>query len=152
MLSAGIKDNVLPPEATAVVNFRIRPGETVASVTDRVGAIIADSMIVIEPIDSVGVNPSPVSDVGSSAYHLIESTIRGMAPGETLPVLPYLVMGGTDAKYWGAHSDHVFRFLAIPLGEGDQTRIHGVNERVAVADYATSVGFFVRLLRGLDQL
>ncbi len=152
MLSAGIKDNVLPPEATAVVNFRIRPGETVASVTDRVRTIIADSMIVVGPIDSVGVNPSPVSDVGSSAYHLIESTIRGMAPGETLPVLPYLVMGGTDAKYWGAHSDHVFRFLAIPLGEGDQTRIHGVNERVAVADYATSVGFFVRLLRGLDQL
>ena len=32
MLSAGIKDNVLPPEASAVVNFRIRPGETVASV------------------------------------------------------------------------------------------------------------------------
>ncbi len=152
MISAGIKDNVLPPEASAVVNFRIRPGETVASVTDRVRTIISDSMIVIEPIDSVGVDPSPVSDIGSPAYRLIESAIRGMAPGETLPVLPYLVMGGTDAKYWGAHSDRVFRFLAIPLGEGDQTRIHGVNERVAVADYATSVGFFVRLLRGLDQL
>lgn len=152
MLSAGIKDNVLPPEATAVVNFRIRPGETMAGVTDRVRALIADSLITIEPTDSARVDPSPVSDVKSAEYRLIASTIRGMAPGEALPVLPYLVMGGTDAKYWGPHSDRVFRFLAIPLGEGDEARIHGVNERVAVADYATAVGFFGRLIRGLDQL
>lgn len=152
MLSAGIKDNVLPPEATAVVNFRIRPGETVGGTAERVRRVIADTMVTVEALDSVGVDPSPVSDVKSPAYRLIEATIRGMVPGETLPVLPYLVMGGTDAKYWGAHSDRVFRFLAVPLGEGDQSRIHGVNERVALADYAMSVDFFVRLLRALDQL
>ena len=152
MLSAGIKDNVLPPEATAVVNFRIRPGETVASVTDRVRAVIADSLVIVEPLDSVGVDPSPVSDLKSPAYALISETIRGMTPGEQIPVLPYLVMGGTDAKYWGGHTDRIFRFLAVPLGEGDLERIHGLNERVAVADYATSVGFFARLLRGIGRL
>ena len=61
-------------------------------------------------------------------------------------------MGGTDAKYWGDHSANVFRFLAIPLGEGDVARVHGVNERVRASDYATAVGFFARLLLGLDQL
>jgi carboxypeptidase PM20D1 len=152
MLSGGIKDNVLPPEATAVVNFRIRPGETVATVTARVRSVIADSMVAVEPLDSVGVDPSPVSDVGSPAYALITETIRGMAPGEPVPVLPYLVMGGTDAKYWSAHSDRAFRFLAVPLGEGDLERLHGVNERVPVADYATSVSFFTRLLRALGRL
>jgi acetylornithine deacetylase/succinyl-diaminopimelate desuccinylase-like protein len=30
--------------------------------------------------------------------------------------------------------------------------MHGVNERVALSDYATAVGFFARLLRGLDTL
>jgi carboxypeptidase PM20D1 len=152
MLSAGIKDNVLPPEAAAVVNFRIRPGETIATVTARVRAVIADSMIIVEPLDSVGADPSPVSDVNSTAYTLISETIRGMTPGEQVPVLPYLVMGGTDAKYWGAHTDRAFRFLAVPLGEGDLARVHGVNERVAVADYATSVNFFARLLRGVGRL
>ena len=152
MLTAGVKDNVLPPEASAVVNFRIRPGETIASVTDRVRAIIADSMITVQPTDSARVDPSPVSDINSTAYRLIASTIREMAPGEALPVLPYLVMGGTDAKYWGPHSDRIFRFLAIPLGEGDVARVHGVDERVAVSDYATAVGFFARLLSNLDQL
>jgi len=152
MLAAGIKDNVLPPEAMAVVNFRIRPGETIASVTNRVRTVIADTMVLVEPLDSVGVDPSSVSDVNSPAYQLIAETIRAMAPGEQVPVLPYLVMGGTDAKFWGAHSDRVFRFLAVPLAEGDIERIHGVNERVAIADYATSVSFFARLLKGIDRL
>ncbi len=152
MLSAGIKDNVLPPEATAVVNFRIRPGETMETVTATVRDIINDTLIAVVPTDSARTDPSPVSDVDSPAYRLIESTIRAMAPGEAMPVLPYLVMGGTDAKYWGPHSSNVFRFLAIPLGDTDVARIHGVNERVAVADYASAVGFFSGLLRGLDQL
>ena len=152
MLTAGVKDNVLPPEATAVVNFRIKPGETQATVIDRVRSVIADTMITVEPTDSARVDPSPVSDTDSPAFRLIASTVRGMAPGEALPVLPYLVMGGTDAKYWGPHSNKVFRFLAIPLGAGDAGRVHGVNERVSVKDYGTAVDFFARLIKGLDAL
>lgn len=152
MLSAGIKDNVLPPEATAVVNFRIQPGETVASVMERVTEVVSDSQITVRPVDGTGVDPSPVSDVNSQAWKLLARTIRAMVPGEQPPVIPYLVMGGTDAKYWGAHSDRVFRFLPVPLGEGDRERVHGVNERISMADYAASVGFFARLIRGVDTL
>ena len=152
MLAAGIKDNVLPPEASAVVNFRIRPGETMESVIARVKEVVADSQISVARIDSAGADPSPVSDVNSSAYRLLSNTIRAMVPNEHPPVIPYLVMGGTDAKFWGPHSDRAFRFLPIPLGEGDRERVHGVNERVALTDYASSVGFFSRLLRGLDKL
>ena len=75
-----------------------------------------------------------------------------MVPGERVPVIPYLVMGGTDAKYWGPHSDRVYRFLPIPLGEGDRSRVHGVNERVSAGDFAASIGFFMRLLKGSDAL
>lgn len=152
MLDAGIKDNVLPPEASAVVNFRIRPGETQQSVMEYVTRVIADTMITVAPTDSARTDPSPVSDPSSAAFQLIARTVRGMLPGETVPVLPYLVMGGTDAKYWNDHSDKVFRFLAVPLGDGDVARIHGVNERIRVQDYAAAVRFFSGLLRGLDQL
>ena len=152
LLQAGVKDNVLPPEASAVVNFRIRPGETWESVQALVTAVIADTLVTVAPLDSVRVNPSPVSDVRSEAYRLIEETIRGMSPGESLPVLPYLVMGGTDAKHWSDHSDRVFRFLPVPLGDGDVARVHGVNERISVRDYGTAVGFFSQLLRGIDRL
>jgi carboxypeptidase PM20D1 len=152
MLAAGVKDNVLPPEARAVVNFRIKPGETVESVIAHVRTAIADSTIEIAPRDSAFANPSQVSDAKSPAFALIASTIRGMMPGESLPVIPYLVPGGTDAKFWGPHSDRVFRFLAIPMGSGDTDRIHGVNERVSVTGYGSAIQFFARLLRSLDSL
>ncbi len=146
MLDAGIKDNVLPPEAEAIVNFRIRPGETLETVTARVVRIIADTMISVAPMDSATADPSQVSDTSSPEYQRLVALIRQMFPGEQVPVLPYLVMGGTDAKYWGPHSDRVFRFLPVPLGAGDVARIHGVNERVGMRDYLTSVGFFHSLL------
>lgn len=152
MLSAGIKDNVLPPEASAVVNFRIRPGETVQSVLARVTRVVADSQVRVALLDSVGVDPSPVSSTTDPAWTLIARTIGGMVPGEATPVIPYLVMGGTDAKFWGPHSDRVYRFLPIPLGEGDRSRVHGVNERVSAGDFATSVAFFTRLIAGADAL
>ncbi len=152
MLEAGVKDNVLPPVAEAIVNFRIRPGETHETVLARVREIVNDTLVAIDYMDSVRVNPSPVSSVSSPAYALVASTIRSLAPAERLPVLPYLVMGGTDAKYWGAHTDNAFRFLPVPLGDGDQARIHGVNERIRVEDYGVAVTFFTRLLRGIDTL
>jgi carboxypeptidase PM20D1 len=45
MLQAGIKDNVLPTTASATVNFRIRPTETVDDVLRHVRHIIADERI-----------------------------------------------------------------------------------------------------------
>ena len=152
MLTAGVKDNVLPPEASAVVNFRIKPGETQATVIARVKQVIADTMVTVVPTDSARTDPSPVSDVNSPAFRLIESTVRGMVPGKTVAVLPYLVTGGTDAKYWGDHSQNVFRFLAVPLAQGDIARVHGVNERMSVKGYATAVTFFAQLLSHLDAL
>lgn len=152
MLAAGVKDNVLPPEATAVVNFRIRPGETRETVIARVRGIVNDTMIVVAPRDSATADPSAVSRTDVPAFTLIERTIRSMAPAQSVPVLPYLVMGGTDAKWWSKHSDRVYRFLAVPLGETDVARVHGVNERIRVEDFGVAIGFFSRLLAGLGDL
>lgn len=151
MLSAGIKDNVLPPEASAVVNFRIAPGETVDSVIERVRQTISDTLIHVAPIDDVGVGPSAVSSIEGPAWNTLAAAIQGIRPSDPPPVIPYLVMGGTDAKFWGPHSDKVYRFLPIPLGDGDRARVHGVNERVAINDFATSIAFFGRLIRGMDK-
>lgn len=152
MISGGIKDNVLPPEASAVVNFRIRPGETIESVREHIVRVVNDDKVKVELLDNTGVNPSPVSDVHSSAYSLIVDAIHSMRSEQDTPIIPYLVMGGTDAKHWSDHSDKASRFLAIPLGKGDQARIHGVNERLSVAGYTAAVNFFAALMRGVGPL
>ncbi len=151
MIAGGVKDNVLPISARAVVNFRIIPGETRQSVTERVQEIIDDDRVQIRPVAS-GQDPSPVSSAESDEFKLITRTIRQIVPDEDLVIAPYLVMGGTDAKYYAGKSENVFRFLAARLGEGDIERVHGTNERMSVESFAASINFFIQLVRNSEEL
>ncbi len=45
IIKAGVKENVLPSKATALVNFRLMPGDTIAKVCERVRKIIDDERV-----------------------------------------------------------------------------------------------------------
>ncbi len=152
MFDAGVKDNVLPITARAVVNFRILPGETVESVTERVRAVVDDARITIDTAFGFGQDPSPISDVESPAFRLVGRTLREVLPGEELLVTPYLVLGGTDAKYYAPRSRNVFRFLPVFIREGDMARVHGTNERLSVESVDLAIRYFRRLIRNTDEL
>lgn len=150
VFQSGEKDNVLPIEARAVVNFRIRPGETVESVTARVRDVIDDDRVRVRPLESAR-DPSPVSDPDSEAFALLARTIHEVI-GTDVVVTPYVVPGGTDAWYYGARSANVFRFLPIRFEMEDLARMHGTGERIAVAEYAQAVRFFRRLIQNTEHL
>jgi carboxypeptidase PM20D1 len=90
-------------------------------------------------------NPSPISDHQSPQFELLEQTIREISP-DTL-VAPYLVQGGTDAKYFYELSDQVYRFLMVRLTPETLKTFHGINERIAIEDYLSAVQYFHQLLR-----
>lgn len=143
MLRAGTKDNVLPVRAAAVVNFRILPGDDVASVTERARRTIDDARVSLRALADAW-EPSPVSDPESPAFVELEKTIHEIFPGAM--VTPYLVVGGTDARYYAHLSSNVLRFTPMRLGSADMARLHGTDERLAVGSYADAVRFYVRLL------
>jgi len=154
MIDGGVKENVLPPFATAVVNFRILQGETVRSVIDRVTQIIDDDRVEVTDI-SASIDPSPVSDPYGAKYQLIEKTIRQIWGTPDLIVVPYLVIGGADAKWFAASgiASDVYRFTAVRVeSAADSARWHGVNERVLVDEYARSIGFFHRFITNAQEL
>lgn len=151
ILSAGVKANVLAPEATAVVNFRIKPGETVETVTTRVREVIADDRVQLSRFGD-SFDPSPISDVTSRAFTVVTKTLRQVIPGRDLVIAPTLVVGGTDAKYYARRSQHVFRFLPIVATPEDFARFHGTDERLAVDGLATCVKFFYQLLKNAGGL
>ncbi len=151
IVSGGVKTNVLPIDARATVNFRIRPGETIASVTARVRHVIGDTGIAIEPV-GFRTEPSAVSDPTGAGYRAVEKSLREVFPDPRLVVTPYLVIGGTDARNWSDVSKQTFRFIAAPMEADALTRVHGTNERVRLGDYLTAVRFFERLLRNTDAL
>lgn len=152
VIEAGVKDNVLPINARAIVNHRIIPGETVESVIARDISVIDDDRVQVLNSFSSGRGPSTMSDPYSEGFRLIERSLREILPDEDLLVAPYLVMGGTDASYYSELSTNVFRFIAARIGEGDTERIHGTNERMAIESFTNSIRFFYRLIQNAEGL
>ena len=144
MLSGSPKENVLPSRATAVVNFRILPGDSVAGVLAHVRRVVSDTSVHLRVMGEAN-EPSAVSDVGAPAYAMLERTIRQAFPDAV--VVPYLVVGATDARSYGSLSPNIYRFMPIAAGPEDLPRMHGTNERVSVAGYEGAVRFYVQLLR-----
>jgi len=153
MFNAGIKENVMAPFATAVVNFRILQGETVQSVIDYVKQVVNDPRVVVTDI-SASIDPSPISDAYGSEYKLIEKSIRQTWDLPGLVVAPYLVIGGTDSKYFHASiAKNVYRFTALRVESAvDVGRWHGVNERVLVDEYANSIRFFHNFIGNAEEV
>ena len=151
MVRGGVKDNVLPITATAVVNHRILPGETRATVIERVRAIVDDERVQIRDVSS-SQDPSPVSDPDSEPFRLLGRTIRQVVDDPELAVAPYLVMGGTDAKWYAGRSPFVFRFLPVRIGAEGLRLAHGTNERISVENLVLAVRTFIQLIRNTDEL
>jgi len=145
MVNAGIKENALPASARALVNLRILPGDTVEDVLAHVRAAAAAPNVTVEISDThEPLPPSTESRVDSPGWELLVRTIRETNPD--VAIAPNLVLGGTDARYFHALSDSVYRFGPLRLEADDLKRAHGTDERIATDDYVESIRFYVRLL------
>ena len=143
LLRAGVKDNVLPSEARALVNFRILPGDSVEGVIAHARRALGDAGLELRVIEAR--EPSPTADPHSESYRALARTIREVFPGSL--VAPALVLGATDSKHYVGVAEQSFRFVPLRLAPDDLKRIHGTDERVEIDAYLGVVRFFAQLLR-----
>lgn len=151
MLTGSIKDNVLPQRASAVVNFRVHPNDTVASVTQHVKDVTAhiEGLAVVPYEDGIGSAPSPVSSTSSEAYRVLEAVARATGGGD-VPVAPALVIGATDARYATAISkDAIYRFAPAIYDDIDLNGFHGTNERLSVDNLGRMIKGYAQLMMAL---
>ena len=150
IFSAGIKDNVIPAQAKAMVNFRIIPGDTPESVIQMVREIVDDRRIEVrQPEGGFGREPAPVSDPLSDQFKFLSYKIQEVFPG-TL-VVPGVSPGGTDTKHFVDLSPNIFRFSPIETQEGDLKRIHGIDERIGINAFEKGIQFYIYLIESLGQ-
>ena len=149
MFQAGTKENVLASHARAVVNFRILPGDSIASVIEHLRRVIDDRRVEVRPAGAFSAEPSSVSSTDSESFRTLERTIRSVAP-EVL-VAPYLVVVVTDARYYRDLSSNVFRFMPVRLTSVDLARMHCTNERVAVRDYERAIRLYRQLILNVAE-
>ena len=144
IFNAGTKENVLPPEARAVVNFRLMPGETIEAVIERSKGLINDERVSVEILGPCN-EAAPVAAIDAPAYEVIARTILHVYP--EVITAPGMTLGGTDSRHYGDVADGVYRFSPLWLTPEDLPRIHGANERISVAEYIRAIQFFGKLIR-----
>jgi len=143
MLSGSVKENVLPIEATATVNFRVHPRDTPDAVIARVTKVIADERI---KVTALRADPaSRVASVDSLGYRAIETAAR-RAFGDVVTA-PGLTLAGTDSKHYEKVSDNAYRFNPMKITPPDLTGIHGTNERISLDNLVRATRFYIELMK-----
>ncbi len=148
IFKAGAKDNVLPIDAVATVNFRLLPGDTVDGVIERVKEIIDNDSITVSILGK-GNNPVPLANTETTAFLTIHKTIKSVFPD--VLVAPYVMLGATDSKYYSALTSSIYRFTPLALSDAETAGIHGTNERIRIKDYQAMIWFYVTLIRNSQQ-
>lgn len=135
MLSAGVRPNVIPAEATATLNVRLLPGQSLEDLITRLRASIADNAVTVS-VESRG-EESPPSPDDTAMYAAISDAIAYLAPG--VPTVPFLSTGATDSAPLRRAGVKAYGLLPFPLTEADEGRMHGHDERVGVSALAFAV-------------
>jgi carboxypeptidase PM20D1 len=143
VVHAGQAENVLPGRATALVNFRLMPGDSSAAVVEHVVRVVANPAIHVSRAGVFG-EPSRVAATDSAGYRSISRTVRELHPD--VVVAPGLMIGGTDSRHFDLVADNVYKFSPVRARPEDLPRFHGTNERISIANYVELIQFYHQLI------
>ncbi len=146
VLNAGIKENVIPPTARAVINFRLHQRDTISSVTAHVKQAISDAKVDVTEREETLSEATKVVDMRGPAFLYLANAITATYG---VSVAPDIMTGATDSRHFLPIADAVLRFRPYHEEVADLARVHGTNERVAVSDLGPAVSFYMRLVQDL---
>jgi carboxypeptidase PM20D1 len=138
MITGGVAGNVIPAEASAVLNVRTIPGNSIDDVMARLRACVPDPAISFAV--AAHSDEAPASDPDSAMFKAIADAAIELDPAMT--VVPYLSTGGTDSAHLRRIGINSYGILPFPMEQPDEERMHGHDERVPVA----SLHFGTRLI------
>ncbi|MBA1145880.1 M20/M25/M40 family metallo-hydrolase [Ectothiorhodospiraceae bacterium WFHF3C12] len=143
VMRAGVKDNVLPARARALVNARLLPGATPDAVLDHVRSVIDDDRVKVELRE--GYEAPPVARVDAPGFRDIAGVVRGQFPEAV--VAPSLLVATTDSRHYRDVVRDIYRFRPTRLDAERLETIHGRDERISVESVAQTTAFYRHLLR-----
>jgi acetylornithine deacetylase/succinyl-diaminopimelate desuccinylase-like protein len=143
MLQAGVRANVIPSEAKAVLNIRLIPGDTIDVLVNNLEKLVNDPSVKLEVMPDSGL-AAPDSSMETPLYLLITKLSAKEFNG--VPVLPFLSTGATDSSQLRLHNVQAYGLRPIPLSPEDDARVHGDNERIPLASFATGVDLITKIV------
>jgi acetylornithine deacetylase/succinyl-diaminopimelate desuccinylase-like protein len=163
LLNAGFRGNVIPGSAEATINFRTVPGTTTEELIHEIQGVINDPRVEVTPAPAT-MTRTPVSPDQQKAMdartqmmrRVVESPKSGVLydvlvkqakltyPGAH--VTPYLFQAGTDAYAWRSKGVPVYGIYPYPISAQDLERMHGNDERVAIASLESGLKMITNTL------
>ncbi|TYS18003.1 M20/M25/M40 family metallo-hydrolase [Rossellomorea vietnamensis] len=142
IFQAGEQYNALPEEASAIINLRLMPGDSLEDVKEFIEKTIEDDAIAVEV---TGSEATKVSSLKGKPFNAIQQAARNVYSEAV--IAPYLMVAGSDAKHYDSVADNTYRFLPVQITSEDLNRMHGTNEHVSTENYLNAVKFYVEFVK-----
>lgn len=139
--------NVLPQEATVCANLRFIPHQGAKeslAVLDKLAKQHGIEMEIVKEGE-----PSASLDLKGEGFALVQETIGKIFPG--VGILPYVVTGATDARFYGEVSDHCVRFSPVNYGPEQMAGMHGLNENIESGCLPAAVDYYKAIIQAQQQ-
>jgi carboxypeptidase PM20D1 len=69
---------------------------------------------------------------------------------QKLLVIPSMIGGATDARYFYEISDEVYRFYPLRMDSTSLTRFHGIDEKIGKENYKEIIEFSYQLIKAMQ--
>jgi len=146
LLEAGHAYNALPQVARSTINCRVLPGESMDEVRKTLVQVLADDQISVTPTwVHVASDPSPPDP---ELVRVVTRLTADFWPG--VPVVPTMVAGATDGSFLRNAGIPTFGHSGV-LGDIDDIRAHGKDERVLVKSFYDAHEYLYRLVKLLAR-
>jgi acetylornithine deacetylase/succinyl-diaminopimelate desuccinylase-like protein len=149
LLEAGLRDNVIPAEATATLDGRFLPGQTAESMVAELKAALGPQLARRVEIEADRVGPAVEMPWQSPLAETLVALTARHDPGT--PVLPFMLNAVTDAKHLVRLPSLRFYYGFNPLRTPREfpllEQLHAVDERVPVEALAFGAGMLADVLR-----
>ncbi len=140
VIDAGFRKNVIPSEASAILDIRMLPDESVEEFYAQLAAVIDDPRVEIVP-ERIYRPAAPPSEIDNEMFQTLERVAKQMYPSAT--VLPVMSTGATDMAQVRARGMQSYGIGPARSVEEINSGFgaHGDNERISEEAFVELVQF-----------
>ena len=138
--------NVIPQEAWVSANMRFIPFQGKDESLAIVKKIAAKYDLEVEEITCTG--PTSSLDLNGPQFEMTTKAIEKVFPN--VCVLPYVVTGGTDSRFYDGHVDACVRFEPVNVSKDQLSRMHGIDENLNIDTLPLAVEYYKEIIKAQE--
>ena len=135
--------NVIPQEAYVTANLRYIPHQNAKESNDIVRKLAKKHDIEVEEV--LVNNSSKSLDLNGDAYKITTQAIKKVFPG--VGIMPYVVTGGTDSRFYDPVCDSCVRFGPINMSTEQMNSMHAIDENINIGTLPQAVDYYKEIIK-----